>query len=72
MKTKEVIFYSTMSNLSEKIQKFARDDDVRKKIAKKGKIKYMKYFNSTIVADYIISNTFDIKNKKNKFLWANK
>ena len=69
---KEVIFYNDISNLSEKIQKFARDDKSRKIIAKKGKKKYMKYFNSTVVADYIINNTFDISYTKNKYLWENK
>jgi len=68
----EVVFYSNVSNLSEKIQKFARDDHTRKKIAKNGKVKYMKYFNSTIVADYIIKKTFDINYKKNYFLWDNR
>ncbi len=67
----EIIFYSNLNNLSEKIQKFAKDDLARKKIAKKGKAKYMKYFNSTIVAEYIISNTFDIKYKKGKYMWEN-
>ena len=43
-----------------------------KKIAKRGKKKYMKYFNSTIVADYIINNTFDISYNKNKYMWENK
>ena len=42
------------------------------KIAKRGKEKYMKYFNSTIVADYIINNTFDISYNKNKYMWENK
>ena len=69
---KEVVFYSNLSQLSEKIQKFARDDDLRKKIARNGKKKYMKFFNSTVVADYIIKNTFDINYRKNKFLWDNK
>ena len=69
---KEVVFYSNLSQLSEKIQKFARDDDLRKKIARNGKKKYMKFFNSTVVADYIIKNTFDLNYKKNKFLWDNK
>jgi len=68
----EVIFYSNLSSLSEKIQKFARDDFLRKRIAKKGKLKYMKYFNSTIVADFIIKNTFGFNYKKNKYLWENK
>jgi len=68
----EVIFYSDVSNLSEKIQKFARDDGERIRIAKNGKKKYMKYFNSTIVADYIINNTFNIAVRKNKYMWENK
>jgi glycosyltransferase involved in cell wall biosynthesis len=69
---KEVIFYSNLSDLSEQIQKFARDDFERKKIAKLGKAKYMKYFNSTIVADYIIKNTFDVPYQKNTYMWENK
>ena len=68
----EVIFYSNLSTLSEKIQKFARDDKDRKKIARKGKLKYMKYFNSSIIADYIINKTFGVKYKKNKYLWDSK
>ena len=67
----EVIFYKNLSNLSESIQKYAKDDFLRKKIAKKGKAKYMKYFNSTVVAKYIIDNTFSLKYKKNKYLWEN-
>ena len=46
--------------------------DLRKKVVRKGKKKYMKYFNSTVVADYIIKNTFDIAYKKNQFMWENK
>ena len=68
---KEVIFYDNINTLSSKIQKFAKDDFLRKKIAKKGKEKYMKYFNSTIVADYIINNTFSLNYKKSKYLWEN-
>ena len=68
----EIIFYSDISNLSEKIQKYAKDDGQRKKIAKRGKMKYMKYFNSTIVAEYIINKTFGNTYKKNKYLWENK
>ena len=69
---KEVIFYSNINNLSEKIQKFAKDDFQRKKIAKNGKQKYMKYFNSTLVADYIVKNTFNIPYKKSSFMWESK
>ena len=70
--SKELIFYSNISDLSEKIQKYAKDDFERKKIAKRGKQKYMKYFNSTIVAEYIINKTFDNKYTKKKYLWENK
>ena len=65
----EVVFYSDISSLSEKIQKYARDDKSRKRIAERGKRKYMKFFNSTVVAEYIINKTFNINSKKNKFLW---
>jgi len=67
----EIIFYNTLSGLSEKIQKFAKDDKTRKNIARRGKEKYMKYFNSTIVARYILDRTFD-RNAANKYLWEEK
>ena len=35
-----------------------------KKYAKKGKEKYFRYFDSTIVGNYIISKSFDIDIKK--------
>ena len=68
----EIVFYKNLSGLSEKIQKYAKDDYLRKKMAKKGKLKYMRHFNSTKVADFIISNTFSLKYKKDKFLWEKK
>ena len=45
----EMVFYKNLSDLSEKIQKISRDEKLRKKIGKKGKEKYMKYFNSNNV-----------------------
>jgi glycosyltransferase involved in cell wall biosynthesis len=63
----EMVFYKNISDLSEKILKLSKDDYLRKKIAKKGKLKYMKYFNSTLVAEFIINKTFNINNKK--FYW---
>ena len=64
----EMVFYSNISDLSEKISKISRDDKLRRKIAKNGKEKYMKNFNSTLVANYIINKTLDLKDKKN-YLW---
>ena len=63
----ELIFYNSISELSEKIIKFSLDDKARIKVAKKGKYKYFKYFNSSLIAKYIISNT--LGNKKIKCLW---
>ena len=66
---KELVFYKDMNDLSEKILKFKKDKKEGKKIAKNGKLKYFKYFNSTIISDFIINKTFGIKSK-NKPIWS--
>ena len=43
-----------------------RTDALRRKIAKNGKLKYHDKFNSILVADYIVSKTFNVKKK---FSW---
>ena len=68
---KEMVFYSDVYDLNEKIAKISRDEKLRKLIASKGKEKYTKYFNSNLVADFIINKTFEINNKK-KYLWHDK
>ena len=65
---KEMVFYKNLDDLSSKIIKIARDEKFRKSIAKAGKAKYFKYFNSTKVADFIVRRTFDEKKDK-KFYW---
>ena len=67
---KEIITYSDMNDLSYKINKYKKDNKERKLIAKNGKNKYMKYFNSNLVCQFIINKTFELNNK-NKFLWEN-
>tara|TARA_B100000886_G_scaffold339953_1_gene307116 strand:+ start:108 stop:2237 length:2130 start_codon:yes stop_codon:yes gene_type:complete len=67
---KEMIFYKNINDLSEKILEISSDDKKRKMIAKKGKEKYMKYFNSNLVAEFIIDKSLNIKNKK-KYYWEN-
>ena len=64
----EVVFYKNIDDLSYKINKYKKDVTQRKKIAKKGKKFYFKYFNSTLVADYIVKKTLNIKNTKS-YLW---
>ena len=41
-----------------------------KRIGQKGKEKYLRYFNSNLVAEFIINKTFDRKSKS-KFIWNN-
>ena len=67
---KEMVFYKNLSDLSEKISKISQDEKLRRYIGKNGKEKYLKYFNSNLVAKFIINKTLDI-NKNNKFLWHN-
>ena len=64
----EMVFYRNISDLSEKILKISRDEKLRKKIGKAGKNKYLKYFNSTNVANFILQKTLDIKTNK-KYFW---
>ena len=64
-----MIFYNNLSDLSEKIQKYKKNNKERKAIARNGKIKYFKYFNSKIVSQHIVNKTFEFK--VNKTFWEN-
>ena len=64
----EMVFYKNVSDLSEKILKISREENLRKKIGKAGKDKYLKYFNSTNVANFILQKTLNIKTNK-KYYW---
>ncbi len=63
----ELVFYNNIDELAEKINLLNKDDSKRKKIARAGRLKYFKYFNSTIIADYIIKKTLGFKTKN--FFW---
>jgi len=65
----EIILYKNISDLSDKIEHYSNDDKERNYIAKKGRAKYFKYFNSTIIANYILNKTFE---SKKKFYWEDK
>ena len=51
---KEIVFYNSINDLSEKIKFYAKNDKSRIEIAKKGKKKYFQLFNEKRVAKYII------------------
>ena len=65
----EVVTYEDINDLSKKIEKYLNNDVLRQKIAKKGRDKYFKFFNSTIIAEFIINKTFNIRKK---YFWENK
>ena len=64
----QIIFYTDIDDLSYKLNKYKVDHKERKRIAKNGKNFYLKEFNSTLVADYILCKTLDYKSN-NKFIW---
>ena len=54
---KEIIFYENITDLSDKIRFYKRNDSLRKKIASAGKKKYFKLFNELITTKYIIDRS---------------
>ena len=65
---KEIVTYKNLTDLNHLLQKYKKDKKQRKLIAKNGKIKYMKYFNSNIISKYIVEKTMDNKISKD-YLW---
>ena len=65
----EIVTYKNINDLAKKIIKYSKDEKLRKKIAKNGRDKYFKYFNSSIIAKYIIDKTYG---KNTKYFWENK
>jgi glycosyltransferase involved in cell wall biosynthesis len=66
----EIVTYKNVSDLAKKIDKFKNNDNLRMKIAKKGRDKYFKYFNSTLIAEYILNKTLNISTKN--YYWEKK
>ena len=64
----QIVFYNDLNDLSYKINKYKKDSKERRRIAKNGNNFYLKEFNSTKVADFILSKTMDYKSKY-KFIW---
>ena len=65
----EAIFYKDINDLIEQILKYKRDNKKRKLIAKNGKLKYMKYFNSNLVSQFMIDQIFDFRSNNN-YIWT--
>ena len=68
-KNDEVIFYNSLNDLSKKIIKYSNNNKLRSKIAQNGQNKYLKYFNSKKVAEFIINKTLNAKTNTS-FYWS--
>ena len=64
----EIVTYKTFKDLVNKIIYFINNDNKRKFIARNGKKKYLKEFNSKKVSKFIILKTLKIKSN-HRFLW---
>ena len=64
----EIIFYKNLNDLSNKLNFYKNNDVIRKKIARNGKLKYFKIFNSDIIANYMLNKIFNLKITRN-FKW---
>jgi len=62
---KEIVFYSSINDLSDKIKFYSKNDKIRSKIGKNGKTKYFKLFNETKISKYIID--ISLGNKSSLF-----
>ncbi len=61
------VYYKNTNDLVKKINFYKKNPFEMKKIAKNGKKFYNKHFNSTIVSQYILDQTLNLKNKFNYF-----
>ena len=53
----EIIFYENINDLADKLKFYSSKDNLRGKIAKKGKKKYFKLFNEKRITEYIIKKS---------------
>ena len=53
----EIIFYSNIDDLSDKIKYYSKNDKIRRKISKNGKNKYFKLFNERKITKYLIDKS---------------
>ena len=59
----EIILYTSLNELADKIKFYKHNDKARIKIAKNGKLKYFKLFNEQRITKYIIDKSLGKENK---------
>ena len=52
--SREIIFYNNIADLADKIKFYAKNDDLRRKIARNGKKKYFKLFNEKRITNHFL------------------
>ena len=67
----ELVFYKDINDLSYKLSKYKKDRKNGKRIDRNGRNKYLKYFNSDLVSEYILKKTLDYRSSK-KMIWEKK
>ena len=65
------VYYKDVNDLSKKIKFYKENIKLMKKIANNGRKFYNKNYNSTIVSQFFIDITFNLKNKY-QYLWYKK
>lgn len=65
------VYYKDINDLAKKINFYKKNIKLMKKIANRGRKFYNKNYNSTIVSQFFIDITFNLKNRY-KYLWYNK
>jgi len=65
---KDVIYFNSSEDLSEKIKYYSKNDKERCDIAFNGKKKYFNLFENKIVTKYIVEKILDVK-LSNKLIW---
>ena len=64
----QIVLYDDLDDLGYKLLKYKKDKKRRIEIAKKGRDYYLKEFNSTKVADFMLSKLFNHEDKQN-YAW---
>ena len=65
---KDVIYFNSSEDLSEKIKYYSKNNNERCKIAHNGRLKYFDLFENTLVTKYIVEKILDLK-ISNKLTW---
>tara|TARA_A100001015_G_C15017702_1_gene726330 strand:+ start:299 stop:1354 length:1056 start_codon:yes stop_codon:yes gene_type:complete len=66
----EIIFYSNLDDLNDKLIFYSKNDKVRIEIARKGHLKSHEIFNNKLITDYMIRKILNIKISKD-IKWMN-